>query len=167
MSLPIPQIRLKEVLLPVMRQNRRRYGKFLQVLARPAIPGETILSVTSTGVETINVATGGDLVIQNLTQARELYVISYPKFVQRYTFAGEHDSEWSLYDPIGEVFALEIDSDVIERLECSSPFLLVAPWNAPQTAQCGDFLVSPLCFSEIYRIGREEFFQTYRLISQE
>ncbi|HKA07819.1 MAG TPA: hypothetical protein VKD71_11220 [Gemmataceae bacterium] len=164
MNTPIPQERLQELLLPILREQQRRYRKFRQVLARPATHGEQVVSVTSRGVETVNVATTGDVVVRNPTRANELYVVSHAKFVQRYTLVAEREDGWSLYDPVGEVFALEIEPEVISLLGCASSFEIMAPWNAPQKAQRGDFFVTPPCFSEVYGIGREEFFETYHLI---
>jgi hypothetical protein len=163
MSDPIPQGRLQQLLFPFMRLHPQRYRKFKQVLARPSIPGETIVSVTSTAVETINTASAGDFVVENMTEAREQYLVSHEKFLQRYVLAGIRDGGWSLYDPLGEIVGLEIEAQVLALLDCPSPFSIIAPWNAEQIAEFGDFLVTPPDFSEIYRIARDEFIQTYRV----
>ena len=38
----------------------------------------------------------------------------------------------------------------------------MAPWGEKMIVKVGDYLVSPLNYSEVYRIAEKEFFETYR-----
>ncbi len=152
-------------LLPVFQKIGKRYRKFQQIHARPAQPGEIVVSITSSGMETRNIASDGDFVVKNLTEALELYIVSGSKFSKRYTLDCEMNGEWKRYRPLGEVIAIEVDTGLLTFLEQTSPFLIEAPWGEPQQVELHDFFVTHIDYSEIYRIARREFFQTYKLIA--
>lgn len=154
-------------LLPVMRNEGGHYRKYQRVHARPAAEGEQIVSVTESGEETSNTAAAGDKVVRNLTEAKEEYLVSQTTFAKRYTEVEPVDDLWKLYDPVGEILAIEITQDVIQLLRVGAEFLIMAPWGTEQVAMAGDFLVSPLPkLDEVYRIGKSEFAQTYELVGK-
>jgi hypothetical protein len=164
---PVPQAFVRKLLLSLLQERGKRYRKFQQILARPAAAGELVVSITSSGVETKNTACQGDFVVRNLTEAMEAYIVSGNKFSARYTLVAEEGDGWKRYQPRGEVFALEIKAEVIGLLGRTSPFEIEAPWGEPQRAELNDFLVTPPDCSEIYRIARQEFLQTYKLVVDE
>jgi len=161
---PIPQALVQELLIPVLQQRGKRYRKFQQILARSAVKGEVVVSITSSGVETSNTASDGDFVVMNLTGARETYIVPEHKFFARYSLVTEEEDGWKRYHPRGEVIALNIEVEILNLLERTSPFEIQAAWGESQLAELSDFLVTPPDCSEIYRIGRREFFETYQLI---
>lgn len=162
-SLPLSQETLRRTVLPRLREIGQTYEKSSRVHARPAVPGEVIVSVTDTGEETRNRAQPGDKVVENLTRAREQYLVSDETFGQRYRAVAELDDTWTEYAPLGKVRAIEITAELVARLGVGDEFLLLAPWGSEQSAQEGDFLVSPLPdLREVYRIAKSEFRQTYR-----
>jgi hypothetical protein len=163
----VPQALVQKLLMSVLEEHGKRYRKFQQILARPAEAGEIVVSITSSAVETWNTAREGDFVVQNLTEAMEIYIVSGSKFSKRYTLVGEEDDGWKRYRPHGDVFALEIKTEIMDLLERTSPFVIEAPWGEPQRVELNDFLVTLPDYSEIYRIARQEFFQTYRLVDDE
>lgn len=138
------------------------YQKYQSVLARRAKEGEKIESITSGGKETVNRARAGDFVVINQTGAREQYVVSPEKFRERYSFWREAPDGYLEYLPKGKVMAIELTDAVLEYLGLPSEFEYEAPWGERGIAQKGDFLVCPTDESEVYRIGRKEFFETYR-----
>ena len=161
--MPISQDVLKEKILPLLDAEERIYEKFQEVRARPAEEGERIISTTSSGEETINIAKRDDMVVQNQTEAREEYLVGRKKFKQRYAGLSRFDEQWILYKPLGEVRGLEIVPAIMSLLNVDTEFYIDAPWNERQFACEGDYLVSPYPDSdEVYRIGRPEFEQTYR-----
>lgn len=164
---PVPQSLVCRLLMSVLQEQGKRYQKFLQILARPALAGEVVGSITSSGVETENTARKGDFVVRNLTEAMEIYIVSAIKFSERYTLIDENEDGWKRYKPRGEILVLEINIEILHLLERTSPFFIEAPWGEPQRAELNDFLVTPPNFSEIYRISRLEFFQTYKLLLDE
>jgi hypothetical protein len=162
-TLPVPQRSLLDVILPLIKDRAQRFIKFQQVHARPAKHGELVVSTTSDGDETTKVASAGEYVVKNMTVAQEQYVVSESTFAKRYTKVNDLGDGWALYDPKGEVLALEISREITNRLNVGSEFFILAAWGE-QIAKEGDMFVSPLPqLNEVYRVARKEFFETYQL----
>jgi len=160
---PVSQETLVEYLLPLIRDKGCHYRKFQRVHARPAVTGEVIVSVTSDGKETTNTASAGDMVVRNLTQAQEKYLVGQTSFPRLYKKLGPVDDSWKLYDPIGEIRAIEISQDLRNMLRVGEEFLIMAPWGTEQLCREGDLFVAPLPdLDKVYRIARSEFEQTYK-----
>lgn len=154
---------MREV-LPLIEAANRGYRKFQKVHARPACPGEVITSVTDDGEETTNTAGAGDMVVRNLTDAQEEYIVERTKFLRRYSEIRPGDGTWTVYEPKGEVLAIEITGELTAQLDVGEEFCIMAPWGSEQLAREGDMFVSPLpALDEVYRIARKEFEETYRL----
>lgn len=163
-SLPVSQARLMSEVLPLIKSSNCRYRKFQQVHARPAVQGEVVTSTTADGEETTNTAEAGDMLVKNLTEAQELYLVGKAKFLNRYSEVEPVDDTWTLYAPEGEVLAIEISRELTAQLDVGGEFYIMAPWGSEQLAREGDMFVSPLPdLDEIYRIARKEFGETYRL----
>lgn len=159
----VSQSRLMKQVLPIIRADNNRYRKARQVQARAAADGEEIVTVTSDGVETRNTATAGDMVVRNLTQAAELYIISARSFPRLYEHARELGDGWSLYDPKGEILAIEAGRSLLDQLGVGVEFLIEAPWGSDEQVRLGDKLVAPLpALDKVYRIAASEFEQTYK-----
>jgi hypothetical protein len=161
-SPPVPQEQLMQRVLPLLKCDGKLYRKHQAVMARAAVVGELIVSVTSSGEETRNTASEGDYVVKNLTRAEELYIVRGPAFRERYELESSLD-EWSRYRPLGRVIALEVGDALVFELGVANKFWIQAPWNEPQVTEVGDFLVCPPNATEIYRIARTEFEETYTL----
>jgi hypothetical protein len=156
----LSQLRLLEQLLPLLQSDGRTYRKHRCVMARRALVGEIVESITAAGRETVNVGHEGAYVVRNQTEAGELYIVSGGAFHERYELEQAVD-EWSRYRPIGQVIALEVSEHLLARLSVTHPFYIEAAWKELQIATLGDFLVCPLDGREIYRIARQEFDETY------
>lgn len=162
--LPVAQTDLMQRVLPLINDQGDRYKKFRQIHARPSRKGEVVVSVTADGEETTNAAEEGDMLVKNLTEAKEEYLVNETKFGTLYTAVGPVDDEWTLYDPKGEVRAVEISRDITDMLDVGGQFYIIASWGSEQLAREGDYFVAPLPgLDEIYRIARSEFGQTYRI----
>lgn len=104
------------------------------------------------------------MVVKNLTEAQEKYLVGIAKFPDRYSEVEPVDDTWMRYEPKGEVLAIEISRELTDQLDVREEFYIMAPWGSEQLAGEGDMLVSPLPdLDEIYRIARKEFEETYRL----
>lgn len=170
---PISQESLERLLRELWQTRGHRYRKTLRVHARRAAEGEQVVTTTSAGRETENVAQAGDYVVENQTESRERYIVRREAFERRYERAdssGRGDPSeaqlpdgWAVFQPRDQarVHALEVDDELLERLDRQPPFLIEAPWGDTQRVLRGDVLVTPPDFSEIYRIGRKEFAETY------
>ena len=160
----IKQSVLKDELLPRIRSQGKRYRKFREVLAKRASPGDRVVSITSDGRETENVAKPGDWHVRNTTGAGEEYLIGKDKFAERYRHIEDVEDGWARYQPVGEVFAVEVDDGVLELLGRSGTFYIEAPWGESQKVSKADELATPPAFDEVYRIARKEFGDTYKRV---
>ncbi len=166
-DISIAQNILVERLSPLMLETGRDYKKFKTVKARPAKPGETVVSVVESGRETVNTAEAGDYVVENQTGAREQYIVPGAKFRQRYSEDQKLAAEWSIYAPLGRVKGVEVDRSILNIFQQEDSFYVKAPWGEAQKVDEGDMLVTTLPLSdsiEIYRIAKTEFLETYEAI---
>lgn len=153
----------KATMIPKLKKEGKVYKKYRTVLARKAIPGEKVVTITSDGIETVNIAKEGDYVVKNQTDAEEMYIMDAQKFEKRYDFIKTAEDGFSLYSPIGKIVGIELDDKLIKELRHGNEFRFIAPWGEEMVAKKGDYLVSPLEYDEVYRIARKEFFETYKL----
>lgn len=157
------QEELMQLLISEFKLEGVLFKKVKTVLARKAKEGEQINTITSDGLETTNTAKKGSFIIKNQTEAEELYIIGGSKFKDRYEFLEEVDSDFSRYSAKGKVFAIEMTSAFLKKMNLKDTFYFIAPWKEEMITKKGDFLVCPPDYSEIYRIARKEFFETYSL----
>lgn len=158
---------LNSVLMPVIRSSGSHFKKISAVHVRPAISGERVITVTSSGKETENTAKEGDFLVKNLTIAEEQYIVSGETLSKRYRFHRQLDEEWAEYIPKGEILALLVDSNIMNLLGQSGSFHIEAPWGDSQPVRLGDYLAAPLPkLDEIYRIDMKEFLATYKNIEK-
>lgn len=160
------QEQIKELMLPILKNEGKQYEKFLPVIAKVATKIETIQTITSDGLETQNTAQPGDIIVQNQTQAGEKYIMQNEKFHARYELLETLEGDFARYKPTGKAIGIEITPRFAKQHNLELPFEFMASWGAPMILKENDFLVSPLDFRSVYRIARKEFFETYRLINR-
>lgn len=148
----------KKTLVPVLKSLGKKYKKFGSIIARPGVDGEVIHTVTHDGFETTNVIKPGDYVVTNNTEAKEQYILTAKQINNRYHSPELFDNKeledkgYRKFRAKGVCFAVESDVD----------FLIVAAWGETQPVKVGDMIASPDdTYSEVYRIARKEFFETY------
>jgi len=156
------QEELLEIIRPVLQREGIVFQKKKNVFARPAQPGETIQTVTEDGLETENRAQEGDFIVRNQTIAGEAYIVPGDKFAQKYTPLAATDGLWTEYRPVGRIVAVELTSERLEALGLPQEFEFIAPWGSAMVAKAGDFLGGPMGLTEVYRLARREFFETYQ-----
>ncbi len=159
----ITQMTMLEWFLPILRENGKFYNKTQQVVARKAVEGEHIATITQDGLETTNIADADDYVVKNLTNAGEQYIVDKQAFKKRYDLVKDLGNGLEQYNPVSQVIALELTDVQLLKLELPVEFYFLAAWGEPMRTTQGDFLACPPDFSEIYRVARNEFFQTYAL----
>jgi hypothetical protein len=159
----ISQSTIQEIFIPLIRKAGRVYVKFREIIAKVAKGGEQVISVTSAGEETTNTAEMGDYIVQNQTSAREWYIVSKSKFQDRYEWVSDLDEDLARYKPKGKVMAIALSKELLSDLNYPSTFHFEAPWGEAQVAHQGDLMVTPPDYSEVYRIGKKEFAETYNL----
>ena len=157
----LSQKMMKEYFLPLLEKDGAVHSKKTNVFAKEAKGGERVETITGDGKETISTAKAGDYLIKNQTEAKEMYIVSPDKFQERYAFLREAENGFAEYRAIGEVLALELTAAIQRQLRLETPFCFEAPWGEEMIARAGDFLAAPLDRSEIYRIARKEFLETY------
>ncbi len=162
-SSAIPQETILKELKPKL-EKAATYEKYKIIYARKAIAGEEIKTYTSDGLETKNVAKEGDFVVKNTTDAQEMYILTKEKFEKRYTFSKKLDDIWNIYQPIGKIKAVLVNSALLKSLKITgSEFYIITSWGEEMIVKKGDYLVSPMEYNEVYRIASKEFFETYKL----
>ena len=140
------------------------FKKFAKVLAVPAKKGQKVITMTSDGKETENVAKDGDYLITNIeTEAKEQYLINDKTFKTRYI----PTSDINVYEPTGECIAVKISKAFLEKFNLKQTFKFLAPWGENMVAKKGDFLCINPETKEVYRIAKKEFYQTYKLANPE
>lgn len=157
----IGQQELLEKTRPLLEREGVVFQKKKNVFARPAIPGETVHTTTADGLETSNQANHGDIVVRNQTEAQEAYVMPADKFAARYMPLSRTDGDWLEHQPTGRIRAVELTPERLALLGLPALFDFAAPWGSPMVAKVGDYLGGPEDLSEVYRIARKEFFETY------
>lgn len=142
--------------LPLLDENGWIYDKFTEVEARIAVPGEKVITETSDGKETENIAKPGDFVVRNLTKAREQYILSSEKLAVRYLRIENKETKlpWRRYKAIGSIRAMQYRGESVK---------FIAAWGEEMQLHDGDMLCMPLPKKdEIYRVAAKEFSETYR-----
>lgn len=145
----------------MLKTTGQTYHKSLPVLAKKAVGGEKIVTETADGVETANEAGATDFIVKNQTEAGETYVVPADKFRDKYRYTGPGPEGFDEYQPLGSIVAVELSPTLLHNLQLPQVFSFDTPWDNNMVAKEGDFLACPPDFSEIYRIARKEFFETY------
>lgn len=157
------QKEILEIMLPVLKAEGKLYKKHKPTLARKATAGEKIETITSDGSETFNTAKEGDFIVKNQTEAGEMYIVPEEKFKEKYTFLREAEDGFSMYSPTGKILAIEISRAFLEKMKWPAQFKFIAAWGEEMVVKENDFLACPPDHSEVYRIAKKEFFETYHL----
>ncbi len=160
-SASLSQSDMTKLFIPYIKDFGKHYIKSKRVLARKAVVGESIQTITDDGVETQNKAEEGDYVIKNQTKAGEQYIISGKKFQKRYEFDFEMEGDYDTYTSIGTVWGIEITKEILKQFKLANEFYFVAAWGQNMVVKENDYIVTQEDFNEVYRIARKEFFETY------
>jgi hypothetical protein len=147
--------------LPLIETQGKRYKKKSLIRAKKAEPGLVVVTLTSDGVETKNTAESGDWLVENQTSAHEKYLIKADVFDKKYTLKDSLGNGWGCYRPKGEIFAIKTTEADLAYFGASNSMEFQAPWKESIIVKPGDFLVISLDNSEIYRVAKKEFIETY------
>lgn len=162
----ITQKEMLQHFLPLMETQGKRYKKKSLIRAKKAEPGLVVVTRTSDGIETKNTAEKGDWLVENQTSAKESYLIRADTFEKKYTLMDSLGQGWGCYQPKGEIFAMKVSSLDLENLGAHEILEFQAPWKESIVLKAGDFLVISLEKSEIYRVAKKEFIETYEAIKE-
>jgi len=157
----ISQTEMLAHFLPLMEIRGKRFRKKSLIRAKKAKPGQEIVTVTSDGVETKNTAEKGDWLVENQTSVKESYLIKAETFVKKYTMLHSLGDGWGCYRPVGEIYAYNVSTTDLGKFGALEMMEFQAPWKESIVVRLGDFLVAPVDKSEIYRVARKEFIETY------
>ena len=140
----------QQTVLDFLKESTRpvKYNKFGTVQYIIADAEQEVVTITSSGEETRNTAQIGDYIVTN--PDGEKYVIKPTKFESRYKKVDDTTAECT-----GSCWAAKWEGEYFE---------FTASWGQAMPCFDGDMLASPDPeFSEVYRIGRKEFENTYKL----
>ena len=157
----ITQTEMLAHFLPLMKVRGKRYKKKSLIRAKKAEPGLVVVTKTSHGIETQNTAESGDWLVENQTSAKECYLIKAATFEKKYVLQDSLGNGWGCYRPIGEIYAYKVATEDLENFGATESMEFQAPWKESIIVLPGDFLVVPIDQSEIYRVARKEFGETY------
>jgi hypothetical protein len=157
----ISQSEMLDHFMPLMEVRGRRFRKKSLIRAKRAKPGQEVVTVTSDGIETKNTAENGDWLVENQTSAKESYLIKAETFGKKYIMLHSLGDGWGCFRPIGEIFAYNVCAEDLEKFGLMETMEFQAPWKESIVVKLGDFLVAPVDKSEIYRVARKEFIETY------
>ncbi len=150
--------------LPLMEAHGKRFRKKSLIRAKKASPGLVVVTVTSDGIETKNTAEKGDWLVENQTSVKESYLIKDETFKKKYILLHSLGEGWGCYRPIGEIYAYSVSEGDLRKFGAAGIMEFQAPWKESIVVKVGDFLVAPTDKSEIYRVARKEFGETYEEI---
>ena len=170
-KLVIKQTELIVKYIDLMKSRGHLYQKIKGVYARVAGGGEKIITRTSDGMETMNVANKGDYIVTNTTTSKESYIIKPAQFAKKYTL---HHDDYFVPNENAQVFALQLTENTINKFKLEAftelcnkhahKAYIEAPWYERQAVKLNDYLASPLIKNEVYRIANKEFLESYKLI---
>jgi len=165
-TIQFTQEQMQSLFFPLLKEKGQLYQKTKNVFARKGIKGEKIISITSKGVETENTVREVDsFVVKNQTTAKEEYIVLSADFHQRYTFLQPSQNGFDEYQSKGKVMALKLTRKLWVNLKLPDKAFYYEPtWKEKAIAMLYDYVVCPPDYSEIYRIGRKEFWETYKKI---
>lgn len=152
--------------LPLMESQGKRFKKKSLIRAKKAEPGMVVVTRTSDGIETRNTAEKGDWLVENQTSAKERYLIKADTFEKKYTMMDSLGNGWGCYRPKGEIFARKVSAGDLVNFGKGEFMEFQAPWKESIVVKPGDYLVISLEKSEIYRIAKKEFLETYEEIKE-
>ena len=149
----------------IIEDRGRDYQKHGQVTAQQTTQEEEVISITKYGIETRNIAQIGDYILTNNTRSQEKYAVTEEVFNKRYESINTADEGKKLYQAIGTIIGIQLTPELLQELSLKKHGQLIADWGAEQYYSVGDYIVMPTPQkNEVYRIGKEEFMETYRLI---
>lgn len=148
------------------------YQKVKEVFAEEAIGGEHIVTITSSGYETKNTAKKGDYIVTNQTESQEKYIISKTAFKRDYK---RTKTSKNSYIKTSTIYALEFTKEnfpeLFEKINKESPsnsaLYIETSWKESQVVRENDYLACDQKQTEIYRIDRKEFNETYGIVNNQ
>lgn len=150
--------------LPLVSERAKQYKKMSLIKARKADPGMEISTITSDGIETKKLAQEGEFLVENQTSTSELYLLGEEVMEKKYQITQSLDHGWATYEQKGFVFAIALSDNDLKTLGFEEMLEYIAPWGLKNYAKSGDYMVIPEDYSEIYRIAKKEFEETYKEI---
>ncbi len=162
----LTQKEMLQLLRPILKTKGKTYQKDKKIIARRGIKGEQIVTITSDGKETVNtVVDDNSFIVQNQTDAKEEYIVLGEKFEQKYDYLGGDTASNQLYLAKGKIKAVKLTSALWATLSFPAKQFYYEPaWGGNMVVKLYDYLACPLDYSEVYRIARKEFWETYKEI---
>lgn len=151
----------------IIKSHGCNFVKFKYVHGKLIENEVVIKTITSDGLETVNLGKPGDVLVENQTGQKEQYVIGSDRFTELYSYVSELKDGWSLFTPKGKIDAVELYEELLDELDLPNEFQIIAAWGQAQIVKLGDYLAIPIDNKEIYRVARKEFFETYKASEEE
>lgn len=141
------------------------YIKTKGVWAKIAEGGEEIITIVKSGEETRNIASKGDYIITNDTEAKEKYIAKKEAFDALYKLSPDKPNYYLKKRFIYALsFSPENFFDIFSQFKSeieSGSFKIEPAWGGFQRLQVDDFLALNDTKTEINVIAQNEFYETY------
>ncbi|MFC3414482.1 hypothetical protein [Algoriphagus hitonicola] len=160
----ISQEKMLEYFLPKVEKEGKRYKKNTLIKAKLAPKGMEVVTETSDGIKTKNIAEEGDYFVENQTSTSEMYLVRKNVFERKYQITQSLSEGWATYQLREFIWAIQITAEDIQKFGAEDVLDFTAPWGELSIAKPEDFLVLPPEKDEIYRIAHKEFKETYKEI---
>jgi hypothetical protein len=158
----ITQQKMLDYFLPVFKSKGKNFRKKSLIKAKKATPGLLVITKTSDGVETRNIAEEGDWLVENQTSSEEKYLVKPDIFESKYEMVDSLGDGWACYKPKGIMRGYEFEASDLRHFDINDRLEFQAPWKDTMFVRIGDYLIIPPGEQEIYRVARKEFMETYQ-----
>lgn len=150
-----PQFRQVDDLNAYIQQNglqMRQASKFQRINARPAEPGEVVVTYASDGtIETQNTASTGDWIVNNVSNPDNKWIMKGEVFQKKYQPV---EGQPGVYMPKG---------GPMNAAQISEPISFRAPWGEQMNIDKGGYILGdPNNPADMYGISQKDFDSTYR-----
>lgn len=133
----------------------RTYEKFGKFNFEVSQNIQEVVTLIDGEVETTNIARIGDYIITGVSG--EKYVLTLEKFVKNY------EVEEFYHPELKGIAKVKPQPRFAAQWHIEEQLVFTAPWGEEMICNQGDYLVAAQDFSEVYRIEKSVFEQTYKL----
>lgn len=147
----------QEIIEGFKRLPYKTYEKFGKVQFETSQSVQEVVTSINGQEETRNTAQIGDYIITGVSG--EKYVLTPKKFMQNYEI-----EEYSYFNMTGTA-KVQPQPRFAAQWNLENQLIFTAPWGEQMICNQGDYLVAAQDFSEVYRIEKSVFEQTYKLVN--
>jgi hypothetical protein len=147
----------QEIIEHFKKLSYKTYEKFGKFNFEVSQDVQEVVTSIDGEVETTNIAHVGNLIITGIKD--EKYVLTLAQFIQNYEIEEFYHPEMKGIARVKPQPRFAVQWNLEDQL------IFIAPWGEKMICNEGDYLVAFQDFSEVYRIEKSVFEQTYKLVN--